>query len=101
MPRRSKEVDRTQGFYDSGPWASGKDEMFRDIESFTVTCVLDQDLDMVVNLLRSGQPWDGYGLPVLKKDVDPIGWENESLPRWLRVVPTSHYDDRAGFRSFV
>ncbi len=29
-----EEVDRTQGFYDSGPWANGKDDTFRDIESF-------------------------------------------------------------------
>ncbi len=36
----TQELDRTQGFYDSGPWASGKDETFRDIESFTVACVL-------------------------------------------------------------
>jgi len=93
------EVDRTQGFYDSGPWASGKDETFRDIESFTVTCVLDQDVDTVAFLLRSGQPWDGYSLPVLKSDVDRLGWENEHLLPWLRVVPASHYDDRAGFRS--
>ena len=94
-----EQVDRTQGFYDSGPWASGKDEMFRDIESFTVTCVLDQDVDVVVSLLRSGQPWDGYSLPVLKTDVNRMGSENEQLPRWLRVVPASHYDDGAGFRS--
>src|SRR5262249_46167250 len=33
----AQEVDRTQAFYDSGPWASGKDETFRDIEAFTVT----------------------------------------------------------------
>jgi CRISPR-associated endonuclease/helicase Cas3 len=95
-----EEVDKTQGFYDSGPWASGRDESFRDIESFTVTCVLDQDVDEVVSLLRSGQPWDGYSLPVLKSDVDQIGRENELLPRWLRVVPARQYDDRAGFRSF-
>jgi CRISPR-associated endonuclease/helicase Cas3 len=96
-----EELDRTQGFYDSGPWASGKDEMFRDIESFTLTCILDQDVDEVLSLLRSGLPWDGYSLPVLKSDVDRLGWEDERLPRWLRVVPTSHYDDQAGFRSFL
>jgi CRISPR-associated endonuclease/helicase Cas3 len=96
-----EEVDKTQGFYDSGPWASSKNEFFRDIESFTVTCVLDQDVDRVVSRLRSGQPWDGYSLPVLKSDVDRIGWENELLPRWLRVVPASHYDAQAGFRSFL
>jgi hypothetical protein len=28
-----------------------------------------------------------------------MGWENEQLPRWLRVVPASHYDVHAGFRS--
>jgi hypothetical protein len=92
-------LDRTQAFYDSGPWASGKDETFRDIEAFTATCVLDLDVDMVVSLLRSDQPWDGYSLPVLKFDVDRLGWEHAHLPRWLRVVPTNHYDEWAGFRS--
>lgn len=94
-----EELDKTQQFYDSGPWANGKDEMFRDIESLTVTCVLDRDVEPVVSLLRTGQPWDGYSLPVLRSDVDRLGWENEQLPRWLRVVPAGHYDDRAGFRN--
>ena len=94
-----EELDKTQQFYDSGPWANGKDEMFRDIESLTVTSVLDRDVEPVVSLLRTGQPWDGYSLPVLRSDVDRLGWENEQLPRWLRVVPAGHYDDQAGFRN--
>jgi hypothetical protein len=88
------------GDYDSGPWANRKDETFRDIESFTVTCVLDRDVELVVSLLRTCQPWDSYSLPVLKSHVDRLGWENEQLPRWLPVVPARHYDSRASFTSF-
>jgi CRISPR-associated endonuclease/helicase Cas3 len=97
----AEEVDKTQSFYDSGPYAAGRDVSFRDIEAFTVTCILDRDVDEYLALSRSGLPADGYTLPVLKSDADRVGWEHESLPRWLRVVPAARYDEWSGFRSVI
>jgi CRISPR-associated endonuclease/helicase Cas3 len=92
------DLDRTTAFYDSGLYANGREESFRDIDEVTRTCILDDDdLDTVLGLIHIGKPWDGFTLPVLRADVDRVGREQWGLPPWVSVVPRRFYHRRYGF----
>jgi CRISPR-associated endonuclease/helicase Cas3 len=94
------EPDRHCPFIDSGPFADGKEETFRDIEEFTMPCILDADLPEVQSQLatRRGKPIDGFIVPVPRQRADYDARPSEStLPRWLSIAPADHYDPLSGF----
>jgi CRISPR-associated endonuclease/helicase Cas3 len=94
------EPDRHCPFLDSGPFADGKEETFRDIEEFTVPCILDRDLAEVLACLKTSRRKgiDGYVVPVPRRlaDYDARPGDRE-FPRWLSVADANHYDPMSGF----
>jgi len=84
-------------FLDSGAYADGKEDSFREIDEFTVDCILDADETKVLDTLKKKKPIDGFIVPVphyLDTGRDP---EKSRLPRWLRVAEMSRYDKLTGF----
>lgn len=89
-------------FLDSGPYAEAKEESFREIDEYTVPCVLDDDLDRQVgDMLRSHNPADrvidGFIVPVPRRFATESKPEDSRFPRWLSVARGSAYDSRIGF----
>jgi CRISPR-associated endonuclease/helicase Cas3 len=93
------EPDKHCPFLDSGPYAEAGEESFRDIDEFTVPCVLDKDLDAVLRAMRDRKkPYDGFVVPVPRRFVDESKRPPDAcFPRWLSVAPSSHYDPSSGF----
>jgi CRISPR-associated endonuclease/helicase Cas3 len=96
------EPDRLCPFLDSGPYALAKEESFRDIDEFTVPCVLDKDLERrVKEILQSRNPADrvidGFTVPVPRRFANEPKPEASWFPRWLSVARMSAYDPTVGF----
>jgi len=91
-------------FLDSGPYADGKEDSFRDIDEFTVPAILDgNDLREVLAILRERdpakrRPIDGFIVPVPRHLVNQDRPESSSFPRWLSVASQSLYGSIEGFR---
>jgi CRISPR-associated endonuclease/helicase Cas3 len=84
-------------FLDSGPYADGQEDSFREIDEFTVECILDTDETQALAAIKAKKPIDGFIVPVprhLAVDRDP---EKSRLPRWLRIAEMSRYDRLVGF----
>ncbi|MGE3818121.1 MAG: CRISPR-associated helicase Cas3' [Isosphaeraceae bacterium] len=84
-------------FLESGPYADGKEDTFRDIDEFTVPCVLESEVSRVVAAVRERKPIDGFIVPVPRRFALDRPTESSPLPRWLRVAETSRYDKLTGF----
>jgi CRISPR-associated endonuclease/helicase Cas3 len=89
-------------FLDSGPYAVAREESFREIDEFTVPCVLDDDLERhVAEILQSRDPAeriiDGYTIPVPRRFANEPKPEASWFPRWLSVARESAYDPIIGF----
>jgi CRISPR-associated endonuclease/helicase Cas3 len=92
------EPDRLCPFLDSGAYAQSGEESFRDIEELTVPCVLDGDVDEVLQLLHQRSPIDGFIVPVPRRGVAAdLRPGNASFPRWLSVARSANYDNLTGF----
>jgi CRISPR-associated endonuclease/helicase Cas3 len=96
------EPDRLCPFLDSGPYAVGKEESFREIDEFTVPCILDDDLDRyVAEILKAHNPSeriiDGYIVPVPRRFANEPKPEASWFPRWLSVASMLAYDPILGF----
>jgi len=80
------EPEKLCPFLDSGAYADGKEDSFRESDEFAVECILDADESKVLAAIKAKQPIDGFVVPVpryLAADRDP---ETSRLPRWLRVA---------------
>jgi CRISPR-associated endonuclease/helicase Cas3 len=89
-------------FLDSGPYAVAKEESFREIDEYTVPCVLDKDLERhVAEILQSRDPTerviDGYIVPVPRRFATEPKPEAKWFPRWLSVARMSAYEQSDGF----
>ncbi len=84
-------------FLDSGPYAEGRVETFRDIDEFTVPCILDADVARVLMAVREKKSIDGFIVPVPRWLTSEPGPGNSQLPRWLRIAEMSRYNDLTGF----
>jgi CRISPR-associated endonuclease/helicase Cas3 len=89
-------------FLDSGPYAVAKEESFREIDEYTVPCVLDDDLTRhVAEILQardlSERIIDGYIVPVPRRFADVKKSEAAWFPRWLSVARMLAYDPTIGF----
>lgn len=96
------EPDRLCPFLDSGPYAVAKEESFREIDEFTVPCILDDDLERhVAEILQARNPServiDGYTIPVPRRFANEPKPEASWFPRWLSVARMSAYDKIIGF----
>jgi CRISPR-associated endonuclease/helicase Cas3 len=88
--------DRWCAFVNSGPYAQGGDETFRDIEEFTVPAVLQCKIPDFLAAQKQRQPTAGLILPIPRRwklQLDP----RPPLPKYLAVAPDDHYDAKTGF----
>jgi CRISPR-associated endonuclease/helicase Cas3 len=86
--------DRWCAFVNSGAYAQGGDDTFRDIDEFTVPAVLASTIDMFCALRKKREPTAGLILPVPRRRN--LG-RDRRLPHYLAVAPDEHYDARTGF----
>jgi CRISPR-associated endonuclease/helicase Cas3 len=95
------EPDRLCPFLDSGPYALAREESFRDIDEFTVPCVLDYDLTRVGEILQQRNPADrvidGFIVPVPRRFATLKKPEGSWFPKWLSVASGVAYNPRTGF----
>jgi hypothetical protein len=85
-------------FLESGPYAVGGEEDFRDSEEFNRPCMLPDEVGEYLNAGRDQQP--GFVLPVPRRH----GWERNNqitdharLPGHLGVARGGHYHAAVGF----
>ena len=91
------EPEKVCPFLDSGPFADAKEESFRETDEFAVRCVLDHEVEKVLDLIARKQPIDGLIVPVPYRLTSEPNRETSRLPRWLRIAEMSRYDKRIGF----
>ena len=97
------EFDRLCPFLDSGPYAKAREESFREIDEFTIPCVLDKDVQKVLDKLRDRDPKeriiDGLMLPVPRRLAKGKQPQDALFPRWLSVSTpyVYEYDAEVGF----
>ena len=84
-------------FLDSGAYAYGKEESFRDADDFTTPAVLKDDEAKVLAALKRKEPIDGFLVPVPRWLATMPNPETSQLPRWLGVAETARYCPLTGF----
>jgi len=84
-------------FLDSGPYADGKEDSFRETDDYTVAAILDSDETAVVEAIKRKKPFDGFIVPVPGWLAPARDSEMSRLPRWLRVAEMSRYCPLTGF----
>lgn len=85
--------DKASSFLESGPYARGGEEDFRDIEEFSVRAVLDADVCEYLSLKEARKPADGLIVPAPRR----LGKRDERLPYYLAVADHTHYHAAIGF----
>lgn len=88
------DVPKDCRFLESGPYALAGEESFRDLVEFTVTAVLDCDLQEFRNLRANRRPTDGLVVPTPRRHVR---WGEPGIPSYLAVAPAVHYHKQIGF----
>jgi len=82
------------GFLDSGMYAYGGQETFREGDNYTVDAILDEDIEAYIEMREQRRPEAvGLVLPVPRW----IARQDKRLGRFLRVAPGNHYSPEAGF----
>jgi len=90
--------DSLSMFLESGPYALGGEEDFRDSEEFNRPCVLPDDVVPYLNAKRADKP--GFVVPVpwkhskARNNEDP---KHKELPPHLGVAVDGHYHPAVGF----
>lgn len=70
----------------------------RDEDDFARTCVLDEDLPVVIERLKNRAHIDDYLLPVPKRCVIEVdAAARRGLPSWYGVARSADYSERRGF----
>lgn len=93
------EPDDCAAFLSSGYYATPG--VFREIEEFSQSCVLDSDVDTVAERSRLRQSYDGLVLPAPRRFVirDDGELRSSFLPKYLGIVSAELYDPRIGLRT--
>jgi len=86
------EPTKVAAFLESGIYAEGKVEPFRDIDDRTVRCVLDNDLGEVRKRIQGKASIDGFIVPVPFHDVIPRTEDHLFLPHWLGIASGDQYN---------
>lgn len=89
--------DGSAAFLDGGYYATTED--FRDIEEFTASAVLDEDLPALEPLVKAKQPWDGFVVPVPRREGELLGDDQRPawLPRWVGLASSGKYTEDYGY----
>ena len=89
-------ADGSSSFVYGGYWATS--EPFRDGDDYSVSAILDTDLDEVKKLIEQRQPIDGFIVPIPKKYRLEMS-ENRpgNLPRYLAIASSQFYSETRGF----
>lgn len=95
MEPSNDDIEKLIPFESSGPFAQGREESFRDIDGFSVQCVLDGDVGEVKRRIKSHEPIDGFIVPA----PNYIAGYLEGLPGWLRVVSSHDYGPLEGYKT--
>lgn len=82
-------------FLESGPYADGGEDSFRDLDEFTIPGLLTSDVEVFVKLKSQGKPTDGLILPVPRKFAQKH--EDSRLPSFLCLAPSAYYQKLLGF----
>src|SRR5437868_2068882 len=85
--------DRWCAFVDSGAYAQGGDETFRDIDDFTVPAVLASKVPAFLDLQQKREPTAGVILPIPRRRNIR---RDSRLPKYLAVALDDQYDTRTG-----
>lgn len=91
-------ADETARFLSGGYFATPGN--LRDIDDFTFTSILNDDLDELDRKLKEKRPYDELLISVPKKYADKDGKSNSRpdwLPKYLAIAPSNHYCPRFGF----
>ena len=91
------EPEKLCPFLDSGPYADGKEETFRDIDEFTVDCILDDDENEVDAAIKGKKSIEGLIVAVPYYLSHERGPGKPRLPRRLRIAEMSRYCKLTGF----
>jgi CRISPR-associated endonuclease/helicase Cas3 len=86
--------DKASSFLQSGPYARGGEEEFRDIAEFSVRALLDADIDKFLSLKQAKKQTEGLIVPVpfrLGRCTD------NRLPHYLAIADGDHYHSAVGF----
>lgn len=70
----------------------------RDIDEFNESCVLDRDLKDIEARALAKDPWDGFVVPVARRDVLHNAERPEWLPKWVGIADGDRYDERFGYQ---
>jgi CRISPR-associated endonuclease/helicase Cas3 len=81
------------GFIDSGWYAMGAEESFREGIDFTVECILDSDIENYNNLYKKREAIDGLVVPVPKRWAS----REQIIGHRFPVAPSRHYSPLTGF----
>lgn len=89
-------ADGSSSFITGGYWATS--EPFRDGDDYSVSAILDTDLDEVEKLIEQRKPIDGFIVPVPKKyRLEDFENRPGNLPRYLEIASSQFYSEKRGF----
>lgn len=97
-----READGSARFLESGYYAIPGS--FRNIDEFSVPCILDKDLDTVKAILNSSEKYrkEPFIIDVPKKWVNPKETYPSWLPKYLSVATwEGHYNEASGFMTKI
>lgn len=87
------EVERYAAFLEDGIWAKSREHPLREGQDYTVSAILDSDMDRYKALRRGGRPADGLVVPVPKRFAKP----DSRLRGGLMLADGSRYDASLGY----
>ncbi|MCA9702216.1 MAG: hypothetical protein KC431_32135 [Myxococcales bacterium] len=69
----------------------------REDTDYTVTAVLETDLDALLALKRARKTYDGLLVPVPRRHILDVESRPGELPRHIEIAPSRHYSQTRGF----
>ena len=89
-------ADGSSGFVTGGYWATS--EPFRDIDDYSVSAILDSDLEEFLKLKEAKNPEvEGLVISIPKKSAYEPKTRPENLPRYLKLADHTKYSEKRGF----
>ena len=89
-------ADGSSSFITGGYWATS--EPFRDGDNYSVSAILDIDLDEIEKLIEQRKPIDGFIVPIPKKySLEDFKNRPENLPKYLAIASSQFYSEKRGF----
>ena len=89
-------ADGSSSFITGGYWATS--EPFRDGDNYSVSAILDIDLDEIEKLIEQRKPIDGFIVPIPKKySLEDFKNRPKNLPKYLAFASSQFYSETRGF----